>query len=458
MAAPKAKVLYACRECGGTSPKWAGQCPECGAWNTLEETVIRPERPGGAPVNRGQYAGDGGIQSLDAVALDEEARFGTGSGELDRVLGGGLVEGGVVLLGGDPGIGKSTLLLQALAALARDSSVLYVTGEESLRQVALRASRLGLQGQGLNVLAETSVEAIMAAAASRKPRVMVIDSIQTVFTDALQSAPGSVAQVRESTAHLVRYAKRSGTALFLVGHVTKEGQLAGPRVLEHMVDTVLYFESDSGSRFRLLRAVKNRFGAANELGVFAMVDAGLKEVRNPSAIFLSRHEAPVAGSAIMVSREGTRPLLLEVQALVAESALSNPRRVALGLDGARLAMLLAVLMRHAGIVTGDQDVFLNVVGGVRVGETASDLPVLMAVLSSLRDRPLPMDCVIFGELGLAGEVRPVPNGEDRLREAAKHGFKRAVVPKKNIPRGVGGLKDMDVVGVDRLDQAVDALF
>ncbi|WP_290651011.1 DNA repair protein RadA [Aquisalimonas sp.] len=454
----RTKSLYSCSACGAQSPKWAGQCSECGAWNTLEEAVATPERH--ARVATGiHYAGDAGVTTLGKVALEEDTRFSTGLQELDRVLGGGLVHGGAVLLGGDPGIGKSTLLLQTTAHLAARERVLYVTGEESLRQVALRATRLGVSAESLEVLAETCVEAILEHAQQRRPRVLVVDSIQTVFTEALQSAPGAVAQVRESAARLIRYAKLSGTSVFLVGHVTKDGQLAGPRVLEHMVDTVLYFESDGGSRFRLLRAVKNRFGAANELGVFAMGEAGLKQVKNPSAIFLSRHHEPVSGSTIMVTREGSRPLLVEVQALVAESPSSSPRRVAVGLDANRLAMLLAVLLRHGGVTTADQDVFLNVVGGVRVGETASDLPVLLAALSSLRDRPVAAECVIFGEVGLAGEIRPVPNGEERLAEAAKHGFRRAVVAAKNAPRGGHGINDgLEVVPVQRLQDAIEAVF
>ncbi len=423
----------------------------------MEEAVAAPA-PAGGRGPRGQYAGDGGARALAEVDLAEDPRFRTGLDELDRVLGGGLVQGGVVLLGGDPGIGKSTLLLQTMANLAQRGPALYVTGEESLRQVAMRASRLGVSTDNLQVAAETCVESILAVAAREQPRVMVIDSIQTIFTEQLQSAPGAVAQVRESAALLVRHAKQSGTALFLVGHVTKDGQLAGPRVLEHMVDTVLYFESEGGSRFRLLRAVKNRFGAANELGVFAMDDAGLKEVRNPSAIFLSRHEEAVSGSVVMVTREGSRPLLVELQSLLAETTLSNPRRVAVGMDQNRLSMLLAVLHRHGGVFTADQDVFINVVGGVRITETASDLPVLLAALSSLRDRAVPQQTVVFGEVGLAGEIRPVPNGEERLREAAKHGFRRAIVPKKNAPRGGRQFEGMDVVPVQRLADAIDAAF
>ena len=449
----RTRTLYSCTACGARSPKWAGQCSECGAWNTLEETVEAPAAP---RAGTAQYAGESGVMTLGEVALEESARFTSGLRELDRVLGGGLVHGGCVLLGGDPGIGKSTLLLQTSAFLATRERVLYVTGEESLRQVALRGERLGVAADSLEVLAETCVEAIIEHARQRRPRVLVVDSVQTVFTEALQSAPGSVAQVRESAARLIRFAKQTETSLFLVGHVTKDGQLAGPRVLEHMVDTVLYFESEGGSRFRLLRAVKNRFGAANELGVFAMDDAGLKQVKNPSAIFLSRHPEPVSGSAVMVTRDGSRPLLVEVQALVAESPAPSPRRVAVGLDGNRLAMLLAVLLRHGGVMTADQDVFMNVVGGVRVAETASDLPVLLAALSSLRDRPLPMDCVIFGEVGLAGEIRPVPSGEERLAEAAKHGFKRAIIAAKNAPRQAP--KGIEVVAVQRLQEAMDAAF
>lgn len=456
----RTRTLFNCTACGASSPKWAGQCGDCGAWNSLEE-VRQPQsapRQGPAVRPRGQYAGDRGVQTLDEVTLTEEARYTTRIGELDRVLGGGLVQGGVILLGGDPGIGKSTLLLQTMVGLAADGRALYVTGEESIRQVALRASRLGLQTAGLKVLAETCVEAVIEQALVEQPRIMVIDSIQTIFTEQLQSAPGGVAQVRESAAQLVRFAKQTGTTVFLVGHVTKDGQLAGPRVLEHMVDTVLYFESDGSSRFRLLRAVKNRFGAANELGVFAMDDSGLKEVRNPSAIFLSRHEEAVPGSVIMVTREGSRPLLLELQSLLSESPLGNPRRVAVGLDQNRIAMLLAVLHRHGGIFTADQDVFINVVGGVRVNETASDLPVLLAALSSLRERPLAGDCVVFGEVGLAGEIRPVPNGEERLREAAKHGFKRAIVPHKNVPKNRRQFEGLELVPVKRLNDAIEAAF
>ena len=444
---PKPKSTYVCNACGAAQPKWSGQCPDCGAWNSMDEQA-RPPRSAGRSGGRAGFAGavEGArVELLANLEPEERARIGTGIGELDRVLGGGLVTGSVVLLGGDPGIGKSTLLLQACDHLGSDEPVLYVSGEESNQQIGLRARRLGIGGAGVRLLAETGVERILAQAELEGPRVMVVDSIQTLYTEQLQSAPGSVAQVRETAAQLVRFAKRTDTAVFLVGHVTKEGALAGPRVLEHMVDTVLYFEGESGGAFRLVRAVKNRFGAVNELGVFAMADRGLREVKNPSAIFLSRHDRPVPGSLVMVTREGTRPLLVEVQALVDESPLANPRRVALGLDQNRLSMLLAVLHRHGGVGMFNQDVFVNVVGGVRIGETAADLAVVLAVLSSYRDRPLPLDLAVFGEVGLSGEVRPVPNGPDRLREAVKHGIRRAIVPAGNVPKeGVVGLEIMPV--------------
>jgi len=454
-AAKRQRGAYVCEACGAGLPKWSGQCPECGDWNTLVEAPDLPERKAKG-ARGGGYAGAAArIQRLDAVSAVAEVRHGTGIGELDRVLGGGLVAGSVVLLGGDPGIGKSTLLLQASAAAGSDRSVLYVTGEESAAQVSLRAERLRLGATGIQLLAETCIEDILPVAERERPGVLIIDSIQTLFTEALGSAPGSVAQVRETAAQLVRYAKRTATPVLLVGHVTKEGALAGPRVLEHMVDTVIYFEGEAGGQYRLVRAVKNRFGAVNELGVFAMTDRGLREVKNPSAIFLSRHDEPVPGSVVMVTREGTRPLLIEVQALVDESPLANPRRVALGLDQNRLAMLLAVLHRHGGIAMFDRDVFVNVVGGVRIGETAGDLAVIAAVVSSHRDRPLPSDLVVFGEVGLSGEVRPVPNGPERLREAAKHGLRRAILPAKNCPKqGIAGL---EAVPVRVLQEALDAL-
>ncbi|MGI8560555.1 MAG: DNA repair protein RadA [Luteimonas sp.] len=460
MAKPPAKsrTAYVCSECGADYGKWQGQCGACGAWDTLSEIVLESAAVARSPAaRRSGWAGK--VESPKVTALKdvrhrEDARVSTGIGEFDRVLGGGVVEGAVVLVGGDPGIGKSTLLLQAFAQMAPQLHGLYVTGEESLAQVAGRAVRLGLSLEGLNALAETGVERILDHAASLQPKLIIADSVQTLWTESLTAAPGSVSQVRESAARLVRYAKETGTAVFLVGHVTKEGGIAGPRVLEHMVDAVLYFEGDSSSRFRVLRAFKNRFGAVNELGVFAMGDKGLREVPNPSAIFLSGGSARQPGSCVMVTREGTRPLMVEVQALVDASPLSNPRRVAVGLEQNRLAMLLAVLHRHGGIVVGDQDVFVNVVGGIRVQETAADLPVLLAVLSSLRDQPLVEKTVAFGEVGLSGEIRPVPNGEERLKEAATHGFRRAIVPKANAPKG-GTYKGLEVVAVERLADALD---
>ena len=449
----KSRTTYVCNACGVRLPKWAGRCPDCGAWNSVEEV---PDLP--ASTRRSGYAGTAeGAQvvPLADISPERQTRSGSGITELDRVLGGGLVAGSVVLIGGDPGIGKSTLLLQASASLGSHRSVLYVTGEESPQQISMRARRLGLNGEGIRLLAETGVERILAAASVERPQVMVVDSIQTLFTDLLQSAPGSVSQVRETAAQLVRWAKQAGTAVFLVGHVTKEGALAGPRVLEHMVDTVLYFEGEPGSPYRLVRSVKNRFGAVNELGVFAMTDRGLKEVKNPSAIFLSRHDRPVSGSLVMVTREGTRPLMVEVQALVDESPLANPRRVALGLEQNRLSMLLAVLHRHGGVAMFDQDVFVNVVGGVRITETAADLAVLLAVLSSYRDTPLDLQLAAFGEVGLSGEIRPVPNGPDRLREAAKHGMKRAISPVGNVPKG--GVEGLEILEVRSLREAIDGV-
>jgi len=452
----KAKTAYVCNQCGAEHTKWQGQCEACGAWNTLSEFVVEAAKPPAA--KRAGYAGATAqpvIVALTEIAAEAETRTRIGIGELDRVLGGGLVDGSVVLVGGDPGIGKSTLLLQMLGTLGAAMRSLYVSGEESIAQIAARAQRLGLPLAHLRCLAETCVERIIENAQKDAPRVLVIDSIQTIWTELLTAAPGSVSQVRESAARLVRFAKETGTSILLVGHVTKEGGIAGPRVLEHMVDAVLYFEGESGSRFRVLRAFKNRFGAVNELGVFAMSDKGLREVPNPSSIFLSAHGAPTPGSAVMVMREGTRPLLVEVQALVDQSSLGNPRRVALGLEQNRLAMLLAVLHRHGGAAVYDQDVFVNVVGGIRVQETAADLPVLLAVLSSFRDRPLPDKLIAFGEVGLSGEIRPVPNGEERLREAATHGFLKAIVPKANAPKKTR-IGEMEIVAVERIAEAIDA--
>ncbi|MEW8104831.1 MAG: DNA repair protein RadA [Candidatus Thiodiazotropha endolucinida] len=447
------KSLYVCRECGASFPKWAGQCSECQAWNALEESLAAPVS--GTNSRYSGYAGETSPQiiNLTDVESEREVRSSTGSPELDRVLGGGLVEGSVVLIGGDPGIGKSTLLIQTLARLSDSQHTLYVSGEESPRQLSLRAKRLGLPTDKLQLLPETCVERIIAVADRERPQVLVVDSIQTMYTELLQSAPGSVSQVREAAAQLVHFAKRRATAVFLVGHVTKEGNLAGPRVLEHMVDSVLYFEGEAGSQFRLIRTIKNRYGAVNELGVFAMTDKGLKEVSNPSAIFLSRQAETVPGSIILVTREGTRPLLVEVQVLVDESPLANPRRVTLGLEQNRLSMLLAVLHRHCGIGMFDQDVYVNVVGGVRITETASDLAVLMAALSSFRDRPVDLGLIVFGEVGLTGEIRPVPNGQERLREAVKHGFKRAVVPRLNLPKQP--IQGLQVTGVDKLSDVLE---
>ncbi len=452
----KVRSAYVCGECGASYSQWQGQCGDCGAWSSLAEIVlssatVKQTRTGYAGIDAAQ------VTALKKVSGEKQQRLSTGLNELDRVLGGGLVEGSVVLIGGDPGIGKSTLLLQAMASMAARQSALYISGEESLGQIAGRATRLGLDLEHLLALAETSIEKILAHCEQVKPKILVADSIQTLWSEALSAAPGSVSQVRECAARLVRFAKETGTSVFLVGHVTKEGGIAGPRVLEHMVDAVLYFEGESGSRFRILRAFKNRFGAVNELGVFAMADKGLKEVPNPSAIFLSGHSQSAPGSVVLVTREGTRPLLVEVQALVDQSPMPNPRRVTLGLEQNRLAMLLAVMHRHGGIGVYDQDVFVNVVGGIRVQETAADLPVLLAVLSSLKDRPLAEKTVAFGEVGLSGEIRPVPNGEERLKEAAMHGFKRAIVPKANAPKR-GQFGDMEVIAVERLMDALQAAF
>ncbi len=452
-----AKVEYTCRACGGVFPKWAGQCPDCHDWNTFEEVAASSNRA--AAKRFSGYAGDTSanrIRKLSEVASESRPRHPTGLQELDRVLGGGLVDGSVVLIGGDPGIGKSTLLTQTMAYLSEQMNSLYVSGEESAEQISLRAQRLQLPVEQLDLLTETCVERIIQQCKKAIPDVMVLDSIQTIYTEQLQSAPGGVAQVRESTAQLVRFAKQTGTTIFLVGHVTKEGSLAGPRVLEHMVDTVLYFEGESGSQFRLIRAMKNRFGAVNELGVFAMTDGGLREVANPSAIFLSRQSEQVNGSCILVTREGTRPLLVEVQALVDDSPLANPRRVTLGLEQNRLSMLLAVLHRHGGIGMFDQDVYVNVVGGVRITETAADLAVLLAVISSFRDRTIERDVAAFGEVGLAGEIRPVPNGEERLREIAKHGFRKAIIPLANKPKKA--IEGLEVVAVSRLSDALDQII
>ena len=452
----KIKTNYTCTECGGISNKWTGQCPACNQWNTLVETLVES-----AGVNRlSQQQPMGLAQAAPVLSLaDIDAidvpRFGTGIEEFDRVLGGGLVAGGVVLIGGDPGIGKSTLLLQALANLSRGKKVLYVSGEESGAQIALRARRLAIDAKDLQLQAEIQLEKILATLADLKPDVAVIDSIQTVYSDALTSAPGSVAQVRECAAQLTRAAKQSGITIIMVGHVTKEGALAGPRVLEHIVDTVLYFEGDTHSSFRLVRAFKNRFGAVNELGVFAMTEKGLKGVSNPSALFLSQHDNQVAGSCVMVTQEGTRPLLVEIQALLDTSHLPNARRLSVGLEQNRLAMLLAVLHRHAGVAAFDQDVFINAVGGVKITEPAADLAVMLAIQSSMRSKPLPRGLVVFGEVGHAGEIRPAPRGQERLREAAKLGFSIAMIPKSNAPKHA--IEGLQIIAVERIDEALEKI-
>ena len=455
----KQKTAFVCTECGSDYSKWQGQCSDCGAWNTVTEVRLGPAGKRGAAVSAGNRAGFAGARPeaklLADIATEAVARIASGAGEFDRVLGGGLVPGSAILVGGSPGAGKSTLLLQTLCHLARGRPCLYITGEESLQQVALRARRLGLPMDQLRLMAETNVESILAALEGDGPDVVVVDSIQVVHSDDIASAPGSVSQVRECAAALTRHAKQSGTVLLLVGHVTKDGSLAGPKVLEHMIDCSILLEGSDDSRFRTLRGQKNRFGAVNELGIFAMTDGGLREVKNPSAIFLDRSEEAASGSAVMVVWEGTRPLLVEIQALVDESALGNPRRVAVGLEQNRLAMLLAVLHRHGGLHVGDQDVFANVVGGVKVLETSADLALLLAIVSSFRDQPLPRDLVIFGEVGLSGEIRPVPSGQERLAEAAKHGFRRAIVPKANAPKSA--IPGMEVVPVRKLQEALAAV-
>jgi DNA repair protein RadA/Sms len=452
----KSKSAYVCNECGSDYGKWQGQCSDCGTWNSLSEVRLGS---GPSSARRSGFAGHAAhgaqVQRLDEVDLEALPRFSSGFSEFDRVLGGGLVPGSAILIGGHPGAGKSTLLLQTLCTLAQNCEALYVTGEESLQQVAMRAKRLGLPTANLKMLSETNVEAICRTAEQHKPKVLVVDSIQVVHMEDVQSAPGSVSQVRESAAYLTRYAKQTHTAILLVGHVTKDGSLAGPKVLEHMIDCSLMLEGGNDSRFRTLRGIKNRFGAVNELGVFAMLETGLKEVKNPSSIFLNRAAQASPGSLVMVIWEGTRPLLVEIQALVDESHLGNPRRIAVGLDQNRMAMLLAVLNRHGGLHTGDQDVFVNVVGGVKVLETSADLALLLAIVSSLRNRPLPQDLVVFGEVGLSGEIRPVPSGQERIQEAAKHGFRRAIVPKANCPKEAPA--GMELIGVDRLEQALDAI-
>lgn len=454
----KRKTAFVCNDCGSDYANWQGQCKDCGAWNTLSEIKLAASPAAAKEARLQGYAGTIGaqeLQTLDQINLDKLPRISCGAEEFDRVLGGGLVHGSAILIGGNPGAGKSTLLLQTMCHLAQTMDALYVTGEESLQQVAMRAHRLGLPTTQLKMLSETNVEQICARAEQLKPKVLVVDSIQVVHSEDVTSAPGSVSQVRECAAFLTRYAKQTGTVLILVGHVTKDGSLAGPKVLEHMIDCSILLDGSEDSRFRTLRGQKNRFGAVNELGVFAMTEQGLKEVKNPSAIFLSRDELPAAGSVVMVVWEGTRPLLVEIQALVDDSPLGNPRRVAVGLEQNRLAMLLAVLHRHGGLQVGDQDVFVNVVGGVKVLETSADLALLLAIVSSFRDRALPQDLVVFGEVGLAGEIRPVPSGQERIHEAAKHGFKRAIVPHANAPKS--GVAGMEIIAVKKLSEALEAI-
>ncbi len=452
----KAKTIYVCTECGASEPKWQGQCPSCMAWNTLVESIEESATSINRYANKFEgLAQSSTLQKLSSIKAADIERTPTGISEFDRVLGGGLVEGGVVLIGGDPGIGKSTLLLQVLCHLGKTHPAIYVSGEESPQQIAMRAKRLALDASAVELLAEINLEKILATLQANKPNIAVIDSIQTVYSEALQSAPGSVAQVRECSAQLTRLAKQLGITVILVGHVTKEGSLAGPRVLEHIVDTVLYFEGDQNSSFRLIRAFKNRFGAVNELGVFAMTEHGLREVSNPSALFLSHHETQVAGSCITVTMEGTRPLLIEIQALVDDSHAPNPKRLCVGLEQNRLAMLLAVLHRHVGVACFDQDVFINAVGGVKITEPAVDLAVIFSIFSSFKNKPLEAKLIVFGEVGLAGEVRPVQGGQMRLKEAAKLGFTKAIIPKANAPKSkIAGL---EVIAVERLEQALRQL-
>lgn len=451
----KIKTQYTCNACGSISAKWSGKCLSCGEWNTLTETEVASPSGNRFSAKRAGIAQTSPVISLADIDAIDVPRVASGINEFDRVLGGGLVPGGVILIGGDPGIGKSTLLLQTLVNLSNQKKTLYISGEESGAQVALRAKRLGLQAPNLMMQAEIQLEKILGTLDTQRPDIAVIDSIQTIYSDILTSAPGSVAQVRECAAQLTRFAKTSGTTIIMVGHVTKEGSLAGPRVLEHIVDTVLYFEGDTHSSFRLIRAFKNRFGAINELGVFAMTDKGLKGVSNPSAIFLSQHNQQIAGSCVMATLEGMRPLLVEIQALVDSSPTPNARRLSVGLEQNRLAMLLAVMHRHANIAAYDQDVFINAVGGIKISEPAADLAVLLAIYSSLRNKPLPKGLIVFGEVGLAGEIRPAPRGQDRLKEAVKLGFTTAIIPKSNVTRqGVSGL---EIIGVERIDEVFEKI-
>ena len=451
MAKSDHKLIYCCTQCGSESPKWSGQCPDCGEWNTIQEHRVQQSRTASARFSG--LAPDPEVLNLNDVNVAESQRIPTHSGEFDRVLGGGLVPGSVILIGGDPGIGKSTLLLQRLSAISVVNKVFYVTGEESREQIALRARRLGLSDNNLRVMAENRLENLLDAAHKEKSVVLVADSIQTFFSDALSAAPGSVSQVRECAARLVRYAKQSGCCVILVGHVTKEGAIAGPRILEHMVDSVLYFEGDSSHSFRLIRAIKNRYGAVNEIGVFAMTEGGLQDVSNPSAMFISKHGADRPGSVSLATQEGTRPLLVEIQALVDDTALASPRRLCVGLEHNRLAMLLAVAHRHAGISLNSYDIFTNVAGGIRVTETGSDLAVLLAILSSVKNRAVGSDLIVFGEIGLSGELRPVQRGMERLREAEKLGFTRALIPAANKPKSP--IPNLEITAPSRIEQALE---
>jgi DNA repair protein RadA/Sms len=457
----KNKIAFVCTDCGTEHGQWQGQCASCKAWNTLSQINLGSSSST-SPVTKADfrkqgYSGDkSNVQNLSDIDLEALPRFSSSIDEMDRVLGGGLVPGSAILIGGNPGAGKSTLLLQIMCRLANSGKpALYVTGEESLQQVGMRAKRLNLPEKNLKMLAETNVEQICKAAQEHQPQLLVVDSIQVMHSGDVASAPGSVSQVRECAAYLIQYAKQTNTVLFLVGHVTKDGNLAGPKVLEHMIDCFIMLEGGNDSKYRILRGQKNRFGAVNELGVFAMTETGLKEVKNPSAIFLARTEEDTPGSIVMVLWEGTRPLLVEIQALVDGSQLGNPRRVAVGLEQNRLAMLLAVLHRHGGLYMADQDVYVNVVGGVKVTETSADLALLLAIVSSFQDKSLPKDLVVFGEVGLAGEIRPVPGGQERLQEAAKHGFTRAIVPKANAPKK--NIPGLEVIGVSKITQALEAI-
>ncbi|MEE9357148.1 DNA repair protein RadA [Candidatus Vondammii sp. HM_W22] len=455
MAKGKVKRAFVCTDCGADYPTWTGQCTSCGEWNTVKEIRLESARSSAPKRFQGFAGARSSVQLLADVEREDVRCISSGMQELDRVLGGGFVPGSVILIGGDPGAGKSTILLQTLGYLSQSRPVLYVSGEESLQQIAERASRLGIQVGQLKMLAETSVEHICSIVDQEKPEIVVIDSIQVMQREGVDSAPGGVAQVRECAAYLTQYGKRHGVIFLISGHVTKDKTLAGQMTLSHIVDTQIMLSSTDDARYRLMRTTKNRFGSVNELGVFAMTTTGLKQVKNPSAIFLSRSTKPSPGSAVSVLWEGTRPLLVEIQSLVVDSQLGNPRRLGVGFDQNRVSMLLAVLTRHGGIVTSDQDVFINVVGGIRVSETSADLAVLLAIVSSLRDRIIPHDTIVLGEVGLSGELRPVANGKARIKDAGKHGFKKAIVPTANVPKKP--VTGIEVIGVDDLASALDEI-